>query len=113
MPTADSIIIDYEMVNYRRETQEFFHKLPGFLKDYFIGLLPIATWIHRYNLQVRYIARFFLTLREIVIHLCILVAYSRPYRWYNSGYRRCASEYGLRQDRRVASAVWSLVSFVK
>lgn len=52
MPNADSIIIDYDKVDYRRETEEFFRKIPGFIKDYFIALLPIAQWIHRYNLQV-------------------------------------------------------------
>lgn len=45
------IIIDYEQDSYKQQTQEFFHNLPHYITDYIIGLFPIATWIHRYNLQ--------------------------------------------------------------
>jgi hypothetical protein len=45
------IIIDYEQESYRQQTQEFFQNLPHYITDYIISLFPIATWIHRYNLQ--------------------------------------------------------------
>ncbi|KAI8986046.1 sulfate transporter family-domain-containing protein [Pilobolus umbonatus] len=48
---AGNIVIDYEPESYRRETQEFFHQLPRYAKEYTVGLFPIATWIHRYNLH--------------------------------------------------------------
>ncbi|KAI9318175.1 sulfate transporter family-domain-containing protein [Dichotomocladium elegans] len=48
---SETIIIDYEEVNYKREAKEALRAVPGFLKDYFVGLLPILQWIHRYNLQ--------------------------------------------------------------
>lgn len=45
------IIIDYEDISYREQTQVFLKHLPQYIQDYFISLFPIATWIHRYNLQ--------------------------------------------------------------
>ncbi|KAI7847231.1 sulfate transporter family-domain-containing protein [Circinella umbellata] len=51
MPSARDVVIDYEETDYRYETQKFFRDLPIFIKEYIIALLPIASWIHRYNLQ--------------------------------------------------------------
>jgi hypothetical protein len=48
---AGEIVIDYEEDSYRQQTQEFFHNLPHYIQEYVISLFPIATWIHRYNLQ--------------------------------------------------------------
>ncbi|CEP15938.1 hypothetical protein [Parasitella parasitica] len=48
---AADIIIDYEQDDYRKQSQEFFQNLPHYIQEYFISLFPIATWIHRYNLQ--------------------------------------------------------------
>ncbi|KAI7891058.1 sulfate transporter family-domain-containing protein [Mucor mucedo] len=48
---AADIIIDYEEDSYRKQTQEFFHDLPHNIQQYIINLFPIASWIHRYNLQ--------------------------------------------------------------
>ncbi|KAI8076557.1 sulfate transporter family-domain-containing protein [Gilbertella persicaria] len=45
------IIVDYEEVSYKQQTQEFIHELPHYITDYIVSLFPIATWIHRYNLQ--------------------------------------------------------------
>ncbi|KAL7319728.1 Sulfate permease 2 [Mucor circinelloides] len=45
------IIIDYEQDSYRKQSQEFFHNLPHYVQEYVVSLFPIATWIHRYNLQ--------------------------------------------------------------
>lgn len=45
------IIIDYEQDSYRKQSQEFFHNLPHYTQEYVVSLFPIATWIHRYNLQ--------------------------------------------------------------
>ncbi|KAI8889585.1 sulfate permease [Backusella circina FSU 941] len=45
------LVIDYEDISYQQETQEFIHKLPHYIQDYVISLFPIASWIHRYNLQ--------------------------------------------------------------
>ncbi|KAL9549035.1 hypothetical protein MBANPS3_005399 [Mucor bainieri] len=45
------IIIDYEQDSYRKQSQEFFHNLPHYIQEYIVSLFPIATWIHRYNLQ--------------------------------------------------------------
>lgn len=46
------IIIDYENESYQHQTQEFMRHLPAYTKKYIVGLFPIATWLHRYNLQV-------------------------------------------------------------
>jgi sodium-independent sulfate anion transporter 11 len=46
-----NLIIDYEDISYQQQTQEFLHNLPHYIQDYLISLFPIATWIHRYNLQ--------------------------------------------------------------
>ncbi|KAI9490488.1 sulfate transporter family-domain-containing protein [Zychaea mexicana] len=51
MPSTREVVIDYDEVNYREETQKFFRDLPHFVKEYIIALLPIASWIHRYNLM--------------------------------------------------------------
>lgn len=48
------IIIDYEEFSYKRETQTFFQHLPKYIEEYIVSLLPIVTWIHRYNLQVQF-----------------------------------------------------------
>ncbi|KAK4515670.1 3',5'-cyclic-nucleotide phosphodiesterase (PDEase) (3':5'-CNP) [Mucor velutinosus] len=45
------IIIDYENESYQHQTQEFMRHLPAYTKKYIVGLFPIATWLHRYNLQ--------------------------------------------------------------
>jgi sodium-independent sulfate anion transporter 11 len=45
----EDIVIDYEAVDYRQETAEFFHNLPHYIQEYIISLFPIASWIHRYN----------------------------------------------------------------
>lgn len=49
--STGEIIIDYEPDSYKKQTQEFFRQLPHIIKEYIISLFPIATWIHRYNLQ--------------------------------------------------------------
>lgn len=48
---AGDIVIDYEEDSYRKQTQEFLNELPHHIQEYVISLFPIATWIHRYNLQ--------------------------------------------------------------
>ncbi|KAF7725043.1 hypothetical protein EC973_000450 [Apophysomyces ossiformis] len=48
---TEELIIDYENESYRKKTQDFIHDLPKYTQEYIVGLLPIATWIHRYNLQ--------------------------------------------------------------
>lgn len=48
---SGKIIIDYDEISYREETQLFLQNLPHLIQDYFISLFPIATWIHRYNVQ--------------------------------------------------------------
>ncbi|KAG0942925.1 hypothetical protein G6F57_004187 [Rhizopus arrhizus] len=50
-PSTGEIIIDYEPDSYKKQTQDFFRQLPHIIKEYIISLFPIATWIHRYNLQ--------------------------------------------------------------
>ncbi|CAO3586888.1 unnamed protein product [Absidia cylindrospora] len=47
----DEIFVDYEQVSYKEETQIFFKNLPRYTQDYLVGLLPIASWIGRYNLM--------------------------------------------------------------
>ncbi|KAI8646385.1 sulfate transporter family-domain-containing protein [Parasitella parasitica] len=47
----EEIIIDYENESYHHQTQEFMRHLPNYTKNYLISLFPIATWLHRYNLQ--------------------------------------------------------------
>lgn len=49
---SGEIIIDYENESYQHQTQEFMKHLPAYTKKYIIGLFPIASWLHRYNLQV-------------------------------------------------------------
>lgn len=49
---AQDIIIDYDAYSHRAEAQKFLNDLPHHIQNYFIGLFPIATWIHRYNLTV-------------------------------------------------------------
>ncbi|KAI9247460.1 sulfate transporter family-domain-containing protein [Phascolomyces articulosus] len=49
--SARDVVIDYEDTDYRLETQKFLRELPHFIKEYIIALLPIASWIHRYNLM--------------------------------------------------------------
>ncbi|KAI8139144.1 sulfate transporter family-domain-containing protein [Fennellomyces sp. T-0311] len=51
MPSARDVVIDYDETDYRHETRKFFRELPHFIQEYVIALLPIATWIHRYNLM--------------------------------------------------------------
>ncbi|CAO3637843.1 unnamed protein product [Cunninghamella echinulata] len=51
MEKKQDIIIDYEQFSYKKETQTFLHHLPKYIEEYIISLLPIVTWIHRYNLQ--------------------------------------------------------------
>ncbi|CAO3642348.1 unnamed protein product [Cunninghamella blakesleeana] len=51
MEKKQDIIIDYEDFSYKRETQTFFQHLPKYVEEYIVSLLPIVTWIHRYNLQ--------------------------------------------------------------
>lgn len=53
----EEIIIDYENVSHRHQTQEFMRHLPAYTKNYIITLFPIASWIHRYNLMVIQIHR--------------------------------------------------------
>jgi hypothetical protein len=48
----EEIIIDYENVSYKHQTQAFVTHLPHYTKDYIVSLFPIASWIHRYNLMV-------------------------------------------------------------
>ncbi|CAO0791450.1 unnamed protein product [Mucor circinelloides] len=48
---SGEIIIDYENESYQHQTQEFMKHLPAYTKKYIIGLFPIASWLHRYNLQ--------------------------------------------------------------
>lgn len=48
----EEIIIDYENVSYKHQTQEFITHLPHYTKDYIVSLFPIASWLHRYNLMV-------------------------------------------------------------
>lgn len=47
----EEIIIDYENISYRHQTQEFMRHLPSYTKNYIISLFPIATWLHRYNMM--------------------------------------------------------------
>ena len=49
----EEIIIDYENESYQHQTQQFMKHLPNYTKNYIISLFPIATWLHRYNLQVK------------------------------------------------------------
>lgn len=46
---ADDLFID-RTISVRDWTARTFHDIPGQLKDYVVGLFPIATWIYRYNL---------------------------------------------------------------
>lgn len=50
----EEIIIDYENVSHKHQTQEFLRNLPEYTKEYIISLFPIASWLHRYNLMVIY-----------------------------------------------------------
>lgn len=52
---SGEIIIDYENESYHHQTQEFMRHLPAYTKKYIVGLFPIATWLHRYNLQVQFL----------------------------------------------------------
>ena len=72
MPSARDVVIDYEDIDYRHETQKFFRDLPYFIKEYIIALLPIATWIHRYNLQVHSLIKRI----NIYLHIISLVFFS-------------------------------------
>lgn len=49
MPNSP-ILLDYEPISYKNEVVKFFHKIPPYLKHYFIGLIPVIQWIYRYNL---------------------------------------------------------------
>jgi sodium-independent sulfate anion transporter 11 len=51
---AEEIFIDYEHTTYKEETELFFKNLPHYTRDYLVALLPIASWIRRYNLMVLY-----------------------------------------------------------
>ena len=73
MPSARDVVIDYEDTDYRYETQKFFRDLPYFIKEYIIALLPIATWIHRYNLQVHLLT---ITRLNIYIYIYICISFS-------------------------------------
>ncbi|KAI8393834.1 sulfate transporter family-domain-containing protein [Radiomyces spectabilis] len=50
-PSATGIIIDYESVSRKEKARTFVHNLPRSSRNYAVSLFPIATWIHRYNLQ--------------------------------------------------------------
>jgi sodium-independent sulfate anion transporter 11 len=50
----EDIFVDYEQVSYKQETELFFRNLPRYTQEYVVGLLPIATWIGRYNLTVSF-----------------------------------------------------------
>ncbi|KAI8060700.1 sulfate transporter family-domain-containing protein [Gongronella butleri] len=45
------IFIDYDKESVRKELATTAHKLPGYAKDYVIGLFPVFQWIHRYNVH--------------------------------------------------------------
>ncbi|SAM08448.1 hypothetical protein [Absidia glauca] len=48
---GEEIFIDYEHTTYKEETELFFKNLPHYTRDYLVALLPIASWIRRYNLM--------------------------------------------------------------
>ncbi|CAO3591102.1 unnamed protein product [Absidia cylindrospora] len=47
----EEIFVDYDQISYKEETELFFKHLPGYSREYLVGLFPIAGWIGRYNLM--------------------------------------------------------------
>lgn len=52
MKENKAIVIDYETVPFTAKAKNVLHKLPYFLRSYLASILPIMTWIHKYNLSV-------------------------------------------------------------
>ncbi|KAG0172115.1 hypothetical protein DFQ28_011496 [Apophysomyces sp. BC1034] len=48
---SSDIIVDYEHISHKRQLQHRFQQLPHDARDYIVGLFPIISWIHRYNLS--------------------------------------------------------------
>ncbi|KAI8879841.1 sulfate permease [Backusella circina FSU 941] len=47
---SNPIVIDYEDVSYSKEVKSFGKKIPPYMKNYFLNLVPFIYWFHRYNL---------------------------------------------------------------
>ncbi|KAH8554789.1 sulfate transporter family-domain-containing protein [Umbelopsis sp. PMI_123] len=50
MANNNSIVIDYDQINYKEEAIHHIHNLPRYAKEYVHDLFPIFQWIHKYNL---------------------------------------------------------------
>lgn len=71
---SEEFIVDYETFSYRRETQRFLRNLPRYTQEYLVNLFPIARWIHRYNLLVKFLVLAFHNKRKYNVFGCIIVA---------------------------------------
>lgn len=52
MASDNPIVLDYEPVTTRERITALKHKLPGYIRTYFVSLFPIFQWITRYKTSV-------------------------------------------------------------
>lgn len=106
----EEIIIDYENISYRHQTQEFMRHLPSYTKNYIISLFPIATWLHRYNMMVIINVNTIDLDKQKLISFCSLVVSSRSDCRSHCRYCYCSSKYGVRKNRGTAASIRFIVS---
>ena len=107
---SNPVLINYAPLTFKQKFRKNLYHFPKQFKTFVVGLFPIIQWIHRYNLSVSNYRIVYMLIQLFTLLIFNIVASSRCYCGYYSGYVNCATRNSVCKDCKSGSTIRLIVS---